>query len=159
MKHEIEKRLGDHESVKRNIFCESKVAVFFYGSLTKTFLYALLLFIVTFLAFQPGIMSNDSFNQFGQALNVSFTDQHPPMMAIWWSLLTILYDSPATLLIFHLVMLWSALYLLATKYKNNYILLIGLLPFVVNFSDVLWKDVGLAYSWLLALSVLLNMKK
>jgi len=103
-------------------------------------------------------MSPDSFDQYKQAVDISFTDHHPPMMSIWWSFLLALYASPVTLLIFHLLMLWSALYLLAQKYNNNYILLIGLLPFVVNFSGVLWKDVGLTYSYLLAFSIFLSVK-
>jgi dolichol-phosphate mannosyltransferase len=122
----------------------------------KTALFASLLFLVTWLAFEPGIMSPDSFHQYNQALTESFNDHHPPMMAIWWSFLTVLYESPTTLLIFHLLMLWSALYLLAREYNNNYIFLIGVLPFIINYSGVLWKDVGLAYSWLLALSILLT---
>lgn len=121
----------------------------------RTLLYTITLFIISILAFQPGLMSSDSIYQYKQALSVSFTDHHPAMMSIWWAVLLTIHKSPIVLLIFHLSMLWIALGLFARKYKNNYILLIGLLPFVINFSAVLWKDVGLAYSWFLALAILL----
>ncbi|MGI8470109.1 MAG: hypothetical protein ACR2N3_16840 [Pyrinomonadaceae bacterium] len=59
----------------------SKVS--FYES--SYFWQTLLLFFIAlliWLIFYPGLFSNDSANQYGQAINEKFTNWHPPLMAI-----------------------------------------------------------------------------
>lgn len=70
-----------------------------------------------------------------------------------WSVVNIFFDGPQGLLYLHLFIFWSALYVWCKFYRDrvNYwvILVIGFLPWIINFSGVLWKDVGMAFALLL----------
>jgi hypothetical protein len=105
-------------------------------------------------------MSPDSLDQYTQAVSNKYHDWHPPIMAGLWSLLNIYFKGPQGLLFFHLGLLWGASYLLYSRFVEKsfawIFLTIGILPFVVNFSGVLWKDVGLAFSLLFAFALILK---
>lgn len=109
--------------------------------------------------FFPGAMTWDSLDQLHQArLNV-YGDWQPPTMAYLWHHLLWISDGPAAMLLFHISMLYLAsaffyLWSLQKRYRWGVLfILIPLLPWVINFEFVIWKDVGLAYSWLLAASI------
>jgi hypothetical protein len=123
-------------------------------------------FIFFAVAFFPGFMTFDSIKQFTQAQTLHFTDWHPPVMAWLWSKLNIIYDKPQNLLFLQLGVFWGGLYLWYRTHQTNYpdkknilFILIGFLPWVANFEGVLWKDVGMAFSLLLALGLLSTNKK
>jgi hypothetical protein len=120
-------------------------------------------FLLNIYAFYPGFMSNDSLDQLQQSLgDKPLQNWHPPVMAVWWWLLIRVTHLTGSLLIWHVGMLWLALTIFAawiyrqtgSRKLSAVPVLIGLMPFVVNISGVIWKDVGMAYSLLLA-SVLL----
>lgn len=104
-------------------------------------------------AFFPGFMSYDSFTQFGQSRSLQFDDWHPPLMSWLWSLLNRVSRGPEGMLHFHLALLWSGLLLWLWEYRARPLAwllpLIGLLPWVLNFAGVLWKDAGMAFALLL----------
>lgn len=104
-------------------------------------------------AFFPGFMSYDSFMQFSQSQSLRFDDWHPPVMSWAWSLLNKVSHGPEGMLHFHLLLLWAALLLWYRAYRNHglawLIPAIGLLPWVLNFAGVLWKDVGMAFALLM----------
>lgn len=103
--------------------------------------------------FFPGFMSADSFMQFDQSRSLRFTDWHPPLMSWLWSKLNYLAAGPEGMLYFQLALLWSALAVWCWQYRTRpfvwLIPLIGLLPWVLNFAGVLWKDIGMAFALLL----------
>jgi hypothetical protein len=121
---------------------------------------ALIGFVVCGVAFYPGFMSPDSFWQYEMSRTLVFSDFHPPIMAGVWSVLNVFFNGPQGLLFFHLAMLWTALYLFHRRYadlKYSWLILaIGFLPWVINLSGVLWKDVGMAYSLLLMTALMLG---
>jgi hypothetical protein len=104
-------------------------------------------------AFFPGFMSYDSFTQFGQSRSLRFDDWHPPLMSGLWSILNLVSRGPEGMLHFQLALLWSALFFWLWAYRGcpfAWLLpTIGLLPWVVNFAGVLWKDAGMAFALLL----------
>ena len=118
-------------------------------------------FLIACIAFYPGFMSYDSVLQYSQAITFKFHDSHPPIMALLWSFLNLFFDGPQGLLFFHQILLWTGLYLLYDHFKkqNHYsiiILFIGFSPWIINFSGVLWKDIGMSYALLTAVALILG---
>lgn len=124
----------------------------------KSFVWAIVGFLFFTIACYPGFMSADSFVQYKQAHTLMFEDGNPPVMAWLWSKLNKIWDGPQSLFLLHLAVLWSGLYIWRRNAGENvsagWFILLGFLPWVANFEGVLWKDVGLAFSLLLALGLL-----
>lgn len=122
---------------------------------------AVFLSILSFISFYPGSMTWDSLEQLRQARTGDYNDWHPPVMALIWSLFLYIKDGPGAMLVFHISMLWAAailFYRLSVRQKWPYailFLLIPILPWVMNFEFVIWKDVGMAYSWGLGVAICL----
>ncbi|MGH8841720.1 MAG: hypothetical protein ACREX1_03440 [Advenella sp.] len=116
-------------------------------------------FIVCALAFYPGIMTPDTLDQLAQANSQSFNDWHPPMMAWLWSGLNRVFPAASGFLFFDLFLLWFGLYCVNRRVDHRYapfVYVLGFLPFVINLSGVVWKDVATAYALLWAAIVLLR---
>lgn len=119
-------------------------------------------FLISWIAFYPGFMSYDSLMQYDMSKTLIFNDSNPPIMAWVWSILNIFFIGPEGLLFFHLLLLWFGLYFFYRYNKKNndkypwLIFIVGFLPWVINFSGVLWKDVGMAYSFLLFIALSLG---
>ena len=114
------------------------------------------------IVFYPGYMSPDSISHLEQATGVAhLTDWHPPVMTRLWGLLIGVTGHISSMLIFQLVLLVAAMFVLSNlvyRYTRNrawalstYMIL--LLPNIVNIAGVVWKDVQMAFS--LTLAVLL----
>lgn len=109
-----------------------------------------------FKVFEPGLYSQDSLFQLSQALNNSYGDWHPPLMAYFWHLLLTSNFPISSLLFVQISLLWLTLFLY--QFLNGFspfsliIYVIPFLPWIYNFMGVIWKDVLLAYC-LLNLSV------
>jgi len=114
---------------------------------------ALIGFSLTCTAFFPGFMSVDSLTQYGASKNLVLDDWQPPIMSGLWSVLNMVFSGPEGLLFFHQTLLWLGLYLWYRHFSERccswMLLLVGFLPWVANFSGVLWKDVGMAFALLL----------
>lgn len=121
-------------------------------------LLAFLGFLFSWVAFYPGFMSPDSLVQYEIAKTLDFNDWHPPVMSWLWSILNVFFEGPQGLLFFHLALLWGGLYSWYINCRESrfawLFIVIGFLPWVVNFEGVLWKDVGMAFSLLLAIGLL-----
>lgn len=110
------------------------------------------------LAFWPGFMSEDSVDQLTQARSGNFTDWHPPILALLWRGLILLTGTVGSMLVVQLLVEWFALFALSalvfrstgSRRWSLAALSIGLLPFIVNISGVIWKDVHLAFALLAA---------
>lgn len=107
----------------------------------------------------PGAMTWDSFDQLRQARVNEYSDWQPPAMAYLWRHLLWLQDGPGVMLVFHVSMLCLASVLLCAwgirqgARFGAVFALIPLLPWVVNFEFVIWKDMSMAYAWLLAAAI------
>ena len=104
-------------------------------------------------------MSEDSLDQYAQATRGVYHDWHPPIMSFVWSRLLLFADGPQPMLVLHAALMWLALGLLARRFSSSpyatwVFFVVGLLPWIANFEGVIWKDVGLAASWLLAAALI-----
>lgn len=124
------------------------------------------LVIITFIfftfnayIFYPGFMSYDSLQQLSQAKGINaYSNWHPPIMAFLWSIGITVTGKVGLLLLFQLLLLWSALFicsLIVYKHTKSQLyslipLLFGFLPFIISISGVIWKDVHMAAALLLA---------
>lgn len=119
-------------------------------------------FVFAVASFFPGYMSQDSVSQLWQARAMIFTDWHPPVMGFLWGLIDRVIPGPAGMLVFHNLMFWAGLGLFVHNlgFKRAWaaaaILLIGLCPPVFAQLSTIWKDVGMACSFMLACGLLLQ---
>lgn len=114
-------------------------------------LFLLFSFYLTLSVYFPGVYTNDSADQLRQALTDHYDDWHPPLMAWFWSVLIKTTGRIESLMICHLLfMMVGAIYWakIFERLKMGYLSLIipvlFLSPIVINFSGVVWKDVGFA---------------
>lgn len=119
-------------------------------------------FIINFVAFYPGFMTPDSFQQYSQSITGNYNDWHPPAMAFVWHILNHIVQGPQVMLALQLLMLWAACYNIMLLYKYRWwmtiiYMLFFLFPVIQNFSGYVIKDTHMAFSWLLASSMLLHL--
>jgi hypothetical protein len=123
------------------------------------------LLAVNIVAFYPGFLSNDSIDQLTQASgDKPLEDWHPPVMAVVWRvLLEFSGGRIGAMVVWQCVLLWAALGILAVyvykrsgqRWLSMMPLGLGGMPFVINLSGVIWKDVQMAVSLLLAAVLLI----
>jgi hypothetical protein len=115
--------------------------------------------LVNIAIFYPGYMSPDSLSQLSQALGVEpLNDMQPLAMVGVWRILLAITGHSSAMLVLQLGMFWSALTLLAIYlYQEKSSIRLSLvpfaiagLPFVLNISGVVWKDVQMTFALLLA---------
>lgn len=115
-----------------------------------------LVFLGICFFFWPGFLSPDSRTQLAQAISGVYTDGSPPMMAAYWGLWTGIKAGPEPMLISHLILLMGSLLLLFQIFYRHFriafllIPLTPLAPHILFYSGAIWKDVGFAFSYLLA---------
>ena len=112
------------------------------------------------IVFYPGYMSPDSISHLEQATGVAhLTDWHPPVMTRLWGLLIGVTGHISSMLIFQLVLLVAAMFMLSIlvyRHTRNRawalsVYIIILLPNIMNIAGVIWKDVQMAFSLTLAI--------
>jgi hypothetical protein len=115
--------------------------------------------------FWPGFMSPDSASQWAQARGGRYTDVHPPILALIWSLTERIWSGPGLILLLHLSLLWTALAWIARECfvrptgQVLLLLLVGLWPVVLGVSVHIWKDVPMAAFALLGVAALLTERR
>ncbi len=118
---------------------------------------------IIWYCFAPGFMSYDSMVQYQTALDQRYTDSHPAIMSYLWHLCLFVVAGPQSLLIVHLMLLAAGILIWSSNMPHRrWALLIPamfLLPWVVNFAGVLWKDVGMAFALLVATGLLYSKTK
>lgn len=113
-------------------------------------------FVLTLVAFYPGLMSADSIDQWQQGHAWSFYDVHPPMMSALWGLFDMVVPGPALMLVFHNLLFWGGVLLFwrAARVKAGALGLalvaVGFMPQAWALLSTIWKDVGLGSCFLLA---------
>ena len=119
-------------------------------------------FLLNLLAYYPGFLSPDSLDQYQQALTHHYNTWHPPIMAGFWSLLLKIHPGGVLMFLIQISVFWISFLLLSLtflKHSPKFYFLIPLLffaPIIQNFVGNVWKDVGLAISWLLAIAIMLH---
>ncbi len=121
---------------------------------------------VLVVVFDPGIMSNDSVQSLKQARAFSFTDWHPPIMAIVWSGLDRVIPGPAGMLLAQTVLyafaaarLCSSAFPALSERCNRWpvVVAFSLFPPAMSIVGMIWKDVWMSGFLMLALSYLFSM--
>jgi len=123
-------------------------------------------FIINALLFYPGYMSNDTLAMFYASRGVVPTNIAPVLLGLVWRILYQLTGKTSSILLFQLSMLWSALCLFSIytfkKTGNRTLsllcLVIGVLPFVINISGVIWRDGQMTFALVLAFAIFLFAK-
>ncbi|MGW0612818.1 hypothetical protein [Streptomyces sp. NPDC002788] len=115
--------------------------------------------LATILVFAPGYLSPDSLDQLRQARGTTpLTDWHPPVLSLVWRALIAVTGSIASMLVLQSLVFWGALWVMAwcvwaltaSRAGSLAVLGLGLLPFVLTFVGVVWKDVHAAFALLAA---------
>ncbi|MCY7369490.1 MAG: glycosyltransferase family 39 protein [Polaromonas sp.] len=121
----------------------------------------LALFALNAVLHYPGLMNNDSQNQYAEAVAGQFTDWHPPVMAWLWSYLRLIGDGPGPFLMLHLLAYWAGFGLLADAMRRLgrprlawLVALAGAFPPFLYINATVMKDVGLVAFWLAAVGYL-----
>lgn len=127
---------------------------------TQSALVAVSMLALLAIVFYPGYMSPDSISHLEQATGVArLTDWHPPVMTRLWGLLIGVTGHISSILIFQLVLLVAAMFMLSIlvyRHTRNRawalsVYVIVLLPNIMNIAGVIWKDVQMAFSLTLAI--------
>lgn len=122
--------------------------------------------LIVFL-FDPGIMSNDSFASLQQARTFEFTDWHPPIMALVWSVLDRIIPGPAGMLICQaLLYAYGCSRLCRYAFPNLVrrfpswliVAVFSLFPPVMTLAGMIWKDIWMSGFLLLALAQLFRLQ-
>lgn len=138
---------------------------------TQSALVAVSMLALLAIVFYPGYMSPDSISHLEQATGIAhLTDWHPPVITRLWGLLIGVTGHISSMLIFQLVLLVTAMFVLSilvyqhTRNRawalSTYMIL--LLPNIVSIAGVIWKDVQMAFSLTLAVMLIwfiINSKK
>ena len=108
--------------------------------------------LVTLLIAWPGCMTPDSFAQYHIAKSGIYSDHHPAIMSIVWRYLDMLYQGSGLMMLFHLLLLYSAVAYGVNIFFNSklayLVAMFPLFPIVLVYSCKIWKDVGFAFSFL-----------
>jgi len=131
------------------------------------FLIPLVIGITYWLSFYPGVMTYDSLYQWSQLSEFNFTDWHPAYHTIIMWMVTRLWNSPASISLFQ-ILVFSLIISYGTKvFKeelkvSDYILIptvffISLHPINGMMMVTLWKDVLYSYSLLIITIMLLKL--
>jgi len=119
-------------------------------------------FVLTFVGFFPGLMSPDSVHQFAQAQRFAFSDHHPVVMALIWAGTNAVFPGPQGFFLLLMLMYWGGFFLICRYFARRarpafwLALVVPFLPFVINFSGTLWKDVLVFDCFLLSIGVILS---
>jgi hypothetical protein len=119
-------------------------------------------FVFCFVAYYPGLLSPDSVAMLSRARGAAFSDWHSATMEALWAVLHRLVPGAAGMLALLLAFYWGALFLLTTAAMQidrrvaPAMLVIGFMPFTINFAGTLWTDVLTATSWLMCAALVFS---
>ncbi|KJU85083.1 membrane protein [Candidatus Magnetobacterium bavaricum] len=137
--------LTDWRSVLTCVFVQQRLWIFWVFFLVSTGVFSLWL-----MAYWPGTMTNDSFDQWVQQKTLTFSNWHPYIYALGLAFLDQIFDSPASLAMFQLLStaaLGSCVFWFAIREGVRFYLV---LPFFIAFvlsipvglyNISMWKDI------------------
>lgn len=113
-------------------------------------------------AYWPGLMTWDAIRQYGQALDGSFDDWHPPAMGWVWRQLHAIHDGPPPMLILQLALYWGGFILFALHALKQgrrglalALMLGGMMPLSLALMGAVLKDCLMAGALIAASGLLL----
>lgn len=126
--------------------------------LRKEYLGLFILFIVHLIVLWPGTLSPDSQGQYNAAIAGQYSDHHPFIMSFLWRYLDKLYPGPGLMLLMQLSLLYdSTLFLIKSVDHQKWrfaLVFTPLIPHILCYSCMIWKDVACAYSYMFVLCTL-----
>jgi hypothetical protein len=115
-------------------------------------------FLAEIFVWWPGILRPDSIEQLSQAQAGSFSgDHHPPIMAMYWYLLHLLYPEPGLMFFTHLSLLFGAVIFFSRCFEGPIKWLFIAIPFfppVLSLTGFIVKDMSFAFSYLFCMAAL-----
>lgn len=138
--------------------------------INSTIIFAIMfiLLLIALLSFFPGIMSVDGNNQWNQVVSNNIIKNHPFFSTFVWWVLSKIWFSPASLMVFQILLLsiiWTEICNTLgqeTKLlkKIIYTILMCFVPIIFMYAITAWKDVIYSYMLLtLALMFYIGIKK
>ncbi len=111
--------------------------------------------------YYPGFIYADSLYQYNQALSGDLRDWHPPIMALFWRLQIKLLGTGNLFYALHITGYWLALYLVLRHWPARWwtpltALTLGVAPFTLPLLGVVYKDVSLTVTAMLACALILD---
>ncbi len=112
-------------------------------------------FLLTLIAFYPGLVSSDSIIQYTQVRQASYFDHHPPIMVWVWTMLDRLIPGTFGMLLLHSAMTWVGLWAFADGAARRQLpwpwlpVACGFLPPLFSIAGEIWKDIGMTSALLL----------
>jgi hypothetical protein len=119
----------------------------------------------TIVAFFPGIMSNDSRTLYRQVISNEWNDADPAVMRHLWWVTDRVICGPGGVFLVHVFAYWTGIVLVAsylsssTAWRAVLVVVLGLFPPAYGLLPMIWKDVGVMSSWMLALGLLLRRER
>jgi hypothetical protein len=122
-------------------------------------------------AYFPGLVVNDSSDQFHQAQTFQFSDWHPPIMAVIWSLTNRILPGPEGFFLLQIVLYWGGFLLIGlriigqseadviSRYRLVLLCLLPFSPFLINICGTIWKDVLVFGCFITALGLIFSRSK
>lgn len=111
----------------------------------------------------PGTLSPDSQTQYAMALSGVYTDHHPPLMSFVWRYLDKIYAGPGMMFLLHILLLYASVFHFLRSLQGFSVrfllLLFPFIPQVFIYSDMIWKDVGFAFSFLFVAAYLTQLTR
>lgn len=120
--------------------------------------------VATLWLFYPGFASFDTAHQWYQVRHGAYSDHHPPLMALLWSLSEPLLPGPGGPFLAQVTVYWAALAVIAARLfarapaQVAAVALTGLAPPLFVLLAHVWKDVQLM-AWLLAVCAVLLIER
>ncbi|KFN43918.1 hypothetical protein [Arenimonas oryziterrae] len=113
--------------------------------------------VFTLMVFSPGYLSWDSAYQWWQARHGQFDGTHPPLLAMIWRAVEVVWPGPGGMFALQIVLIWSALAAFAAALpwpawaRIGLVLVFGFWPPLFGLSLHVWKDLWtlLAFAWAL----------
>lgn len=129
------------------------------------YLICILCFAFVIWSFYPGMMSPDSIANLTDGRRGSFADINAPLMSYIWGRLDTVIAGPGSMFVLQNIVFWGACALLwrATNAESFglgiAVVLFGLMPHILAQTAVVWKDIGMGVSLLMAVALLFYAKR
>lgn len=114
------------------------------------------------LALWPGVGTNDSFTQISGFLSGSIDGTHSPMMTVLWGIVFDLTGEFGAMMALHVLLLGLSIhiFIVSKRHGSGWVFLFfWISPWVLNFINVVWKDVLLGSLLLLASALIFAFHK
>jgi hypothetical protein len=118
---------------------------------------------LSYFVMAPGMMSNDSINQYEQAVHGKYFDHHPPIISVLWRQLLFIEHNQLPIFFMHCLLFWMGLFLIGISFSGSFmpiaLIAVGFLPHIFVQLGMIWKDVSVVSFFLFFIGLALYFKK